>query len=99
MGAKEDFLSKLKGQFDDLNYKWSIERDRLEAKSQHATADARKLYEEKVALLRQKRDEVKERIKDLEEDTGGAWSEIKEGADKAWGAMQDAFKKARSHFD
>ena len=82
-----------------MNYKWSIERDKLEAKSQHATADVRKRYEEKVAAMRQKRDELKEKIKDIEKDTTGAWAEIKEGADTAWSALQEAFKKARSHFD
>ena len=99
MGAKEDVIVNLKKQYDELNYKWSIERNKLEAKAQHATADARKLYEEKVSQLREKRDELKEKIKDLEEDTEGAWGEIKEGADQAWSAMQEAFKKARSHFD
>ena len=36
MGSKkEEFLDQLKKKYDDLNYRWNIERNKLEAKAQH----------------------------------------------------------------
>jgi len=38
--TKDSYLKKMKAKFDDLNYKWSLERNKLEAKAQHAKAEA-----------------------------------------------------------
>lgn len=95
---KEEFLKKLKQEFNDLNYRYSIERDKLEAKAQHLGAEARKTYEEEMEKLQKLRKEVKEKIVDLEVASENAWYEVKEGTEKAWKALSKAFKKATSHF-
>jgi len=95
---KEEFLKKIKQEFNDLNYRYSIERDKFEAKAQHLGAEARKTFEEEMAKLNKLRKETKEKIVDLEVAGENAWFEVKDGAEEAWTALSKAFKKASSHF-
>jgi hypothetical protein len=95
---KEEFLEQLKTKYDDLNYRWNIERNKLEAAAQHESAEVIKKYEEKREALKQLRDDMKTRIKDLEAASGSAWEDVKDGAEEAWKALATAFDKATSHF-
>jgi hypothetical protein len=95
---KEEFLEQLKTKYDDLNYRWNIERNKLEAAAQHESAEVIKKYEEKRDALKQLRDDMKTRIKDLEAASGSAWEDVKDGAEEAWKALATAFDKATSHF-
>ena len=95
---KEEFIKKMKQEFNDLNYRWSIERNKLEAKAQHLSADARKTFEEELARLQKLRAEMKEKMVDLEVAGENAWYDIKEGTEKAWKALSKAFKKASTRF-
>ena len=99
MGSKkEEFLDQLKKKYDDLNYRWNIERNKLEAKAQHESADAIKNLEEKREAFRQLRTEMKTKIVELEVAGENAWDDLKDGADDAWKALTTAFDKATSHF-
>ena len=95
---KEEFLDQLKKKYDDLNYRWNIERNKLEAGAQHESAEVIKKFEEKREALRRLRDDMKTRIKDLESASGGAWDDVKDGAEDAWKSLAAAFDKATSHF-
>lgn len=99
MNTKEDYIKKLRDQYNDLNYKWSIERNKLEAKAQRATAEVQKMYAERVESLRQRRDDVKLKLEELDKAGENAWKDIQQGAENAWHALSEAFKKAKSHFD
>ena len=35
VSKKEEFLDQLRKKYDDLNYRWNIERNKLEANAQH----------------------------------------------------------------
>ena len=95
---KEEFLEQLKKKYDDLNYRWTIERNKLEAGAQHESAEVIKKFEEKREALRRLRDDMKTRIKDLESASGSAWDDVRDGAEEAWKSMVSAFDKATSHF-
>ena len=95
---KEEFLEQLKKKVDDLNYRWNIERNKLEASAQHESAEVIKKYEEKREALGRLRDDMKTKIKDLEAASGSAWEDVKDGAEEAWKALATAFDKATSHF-
>ena len=95
---KADYLEKLKKQFDELNYRWSRERDKFEANLQHVSADARKEYEDKREAFLTYRKELKEKIVDLDVASDNAWEDLKDGAEKSWKALSQAFEKAASHF-
>lgn len=97
-GKKDDYLEQMKKQYDELNYRWSRERDKFEANLQHESADARKKYEEARDEFQKVRKEMKKKISDLEVAGDNAWDDIKGGADEAWGVLTKAFDKASSHF-
>jgi multidrug resistance efflux pump len=95
---KDEFLEQMKKQYDELNYRWSRERDKFEANLQHASADARKEYEAKREEYRKNRKDFQEKIDDLEAAGDKAWEDLKDGADQSWKALSQAFDKAASHF-
>jgi hypothetical protein len=108
-GPQDEFLRKMKDQFDELNHKWNIERNKLEAKAQHASVEARKKFEAEWEALDQLRRQMKEKIIDLEvagenawvdfkDGAEDAWGDVRQGTEKAWGALSEAFKKAASRF-
>jgi len=95
---KDEFLAQLKKQYDELNYRWSRERDKFEADYQHLSADARKEYEAKREEYRKFRSELKEKIVDLDVASDNAWEDLKDGAEKSWKSLSQAFDKAAAHF-
>ena len=99
MSDRKEFLKKLKDQYDDWNYKWNIERSKLEAKAQHAEAGLRKKYEKQIEELKVKQDDLMAKIKEIQDSSEDAWIDLKDGAEKSWETLKDAFLKAKSNFD
>ncbi len=99
METKDLYLKKMKAKFDDLNYKWHIERNKLEAKAQHAKVEVKKKFEEKLKTIHERREEMSQKLDQIDKASVEAWSDIKEGADRALKSLNEAIKKARSHFD
>jgi hypothetical protein len=95
---KEEFLAQMKKQVDELNYRWSRERDKFEAGLQHASADVGKEYAAKREAYLKLRKDLKEKIVDLEVAGENAWDDLKDGAEDAWKSLSTAFDKATSHF-
>jgi len=95
---KEEFLEQMKKQYDELNYRWSRERDKFEADLQHESVDVRKEYEAKREEYRKHRNELKEKIVDLDVAGDNAWEDLKDGAENSWNALSKSFDKAASHF-
>lgn len=95
---KDDYLEQMKKKFDDLNYRWNIERNKFEARFQHESADARKKLEAEMEELGKLRKEMKEKIIDLEVASENAWYDLKDGVENAWKTLSKSFDKASSHF-
>ena len=95
---KEVFLEQMKKQLDDLNYRWNIERNKFEAKIQHESAEVRKRLEAEREDLRKFRNEMHEKIIDLEVASENAWDDVKGGVENAWETLSKAFDKATAHF-
>jgi hypothetical protein len=95
---KDEFLEQMKKQYDELNYRWSRERDKFEADLQHTEADARKEFEAKREEYRKYRSQMKEKIVELDVASDNAWEDLKDGAEKSWSALSNAFDKAAAHF-
>ena len=95
---KDEYLKQMKTRYDDLNYRWSRERDEFEAGLQHTSADARKEFEAKREEYRKFRSELKEKIVDLDVASDNAWEDLKDGAENSWKSLSKAFDKAASHF-
>ena len=106
---KDEFLKKMKQQYDELNYRWNIERNKLEAKTQHLSSEARQKMEEEWEDLGKLRQRMREKIIDLEvagenawdefqDDAEDSWDDVRDGTEKAWTAFSEGFKKAVSRF-
>ena len=99
METKDSYSKKMKAKFDDLNYKWNIERNKLEAKAKQAKVDVKKKFEEQLKTLQDKREKMGQKLEQIDTASEDAWKDIKEGVDSAWQSLNEAIKKARSHFD
>ena len=95
---KDELLEQMKKKFDDLNYRWNIERNKLEAKAQHESADVKKKFEEKREALRNYQNQMKEKLKELDAAGENAWDDLKGGVEEAWNSLSSAFDRATSHF-
>src|SRR6056297_2046857 len=91
---KDAYRQKLEARLDQ----WRAEIDKLQAKAAEAGADARVEYEKQVDELREKQDEAREKLKELDNASDDAWQDIKEGVEKAWESLGDAVKSARERF-
>ena len=96
--SKDEFLKKMKQQYDELNYRWNVERNKLEAKTQHISAEARQKMEKEWEELGQLRQRMKEKMIDLEVAGENAWDEFKDGAEDAWEDVRDGTEKAWKAF-
>jgi flagellar hook-basal body complex protein FliE len=96
--SKDEFLKKMKQQYDELNYRWNVERSKLEAKTQHISAEARQKMEKEWEDLGQLRQRMKEKMIDLEVAGENAWDEFKDGAEDAWEDVRDGTEKAWKAF-
>ncbi|MGD9332412.1 MAG: hypothetical protein PVJ53_13950 [Desulfobacterales bacterium] len=107
--SKDEFLKKMKAQYDDLNYRWNTERTKLEAKSQQFSSEARQKIETEWEELGKLRQNMKEKIIDLEvaaenawvdfkDGAENAWEDVRDGTENAWQAFSDGLKKAVSRF-
>ena len=42
---------------------------------------------------------MNQKLDQIDHASGDAWKDIKEGVDNAWQSLNEAIRKARSHFD
>ena len=99
METKDSYSKKMKEMFDDLNNKWSIERNKLEAKAQHAKVEVKKKFEDQLKALQESRKKMRQKLDQIDNAGEEAWKDVKKGVDSAWHSLNEAIKKARSHFD
>lgn len=99
METKDSYTKKMKAKFDELNEKWKIDRKKLEGRAQDAKAEVKKKFEEQKEVFKKNRDKMRQKLSQIDHAGEDSWKDIKKGADTAWKALNEAIKKARSHFD
>ena len=72
--------------------------DQLQAKTEKLGEDGKTKAQEQLTALRQKRDEVSDKLKDLSSSSGNAWEQLKSGVDAAMEDLGNAYKKAAAEF-
>ena len=73
MSLKDEYVEKLKAQLDE----WSADIDVLEARVRQADAELHIKYDEQVVALKQKRDEAKLKLAEIQASAGEAWQELR----------------------
>jgi hypothetical protein len=96
--TRKEYAAKLRKQLDEWNYKWSIERNKLEAKAQKAEANVKAAVNQEIKEIQLRRDRVKEKIDEINQAGDSAWEDLKKGAHASWDDLVEAFEKARSRF-
>jgi chromosome segregation ATPase len=96
MSTKDQYVEKRQAEID----KWNAEIENLEAKITEVDADAKaKLeHEEHMAALRQKRDEAKAKLAEIQAAGDDTWEGLKDGLEHTWTAIKDGFEKVTSKF-
>ncbi len=74
------------------------EIDQLKAKAEKLEGDAKAKAEQQLTALRQKRDGVSEKVKELGSSSGNAWEQLKSGIDAAMEDLGNAYKKVAAEF-
>jgi len=72
--------------------------DQLQAKAEKLGEDGKAKAQQQLTTLRQKRDEVSEKLKELGSSSGNAWGQLKSGIDAAMEDLGNAYKKAVAEF-
>jgi hypothetical protein len=92
---RDAYVQKMKDQLDQ----WNAEAAKWESKAQVAQASMKAEYEKQLNLLNSRRDEAMYQLKLLQGASTDAWQEMMKGTDQAVKSMQEAFNRARSHFE
>ena len=66
----------------------------MQARAEKLEGDAKVKAEQQLTALRQKRDEVSEKLKELSSAGENAWDQLKSGIDAAMEDLGNAYKKA-----
>ncbi|SDC02474.1 coiled coil domain-containing protein [Ruegeria marina] len=94
MDEKNAYRQKLEARLDQ----WRADIDKLQAKANEASADARLEYEKQIEKLRGLQQEAREKLEKLDQAGGEAWKDLKSGIEKAWDDLGAAVKSASERF-
>ncbi len=94
MSKKDDYFAMMESQIK----KWDAEVDKLKAKSEQMSADARAKYAEQLKAMRTNRDAAYKKLQEMRGASESAWQHMQAGVDAAWASMKSALEKTSSKF-
>jgi uncharacterized protein YhaN len=92
--SREDFVIKLKEKID----LWNADLDKLQARADQASAEARVKYQQQIEDLHAKRGELEVKMAQLRGAGEGAWDDVRTGMEIAWSSMSEALSSALQRF-
>jgi len=95
MSEKRDaYVRKLKAKIDE----WNADIDILTAKAEQSEAKARIKYQQELDELRLKRQDLEEKIANLQNAGESAWEELRHGVESSWKVWKASFARAKTAF-
>lgn len=94
MGLREAYLDRVEAQIKE----WDADFEKMKAKAQIASAEARIEYYNKVEGLKARSDQFKTEFARVKESSGEAWEELKGGLDKAYNELSSTFSDFKETF-
>ena len=94
MSKKDEYFDMMESQIR----KWDAEVDKLRAKSDQISADARVKYDEQLKAMCANRDTAQKKLQEMRTASESAWQDMQTGIDSAWASMKTALDKASSQF-
>ncbi|MEX0924161.1 MAG: hypothetical protein WDZ84_15450 [Rhodovibrionaceae bacterium] len=95
MDNQDVYIKRLQVQMEE----WENEIERLRIKADKASADAQIEYRKQLEELRKRQDEMQAQYEKLNRAGNDAWSDVRDGADKAWMEFDAAIKRALTRFN
>jgi Protein of unknown function (DUF2934) len=92
--TKQAFQKKLEAQLKEWDSKFAA----LTAKAQGAKTKIQAKIESEIVVLSNKRAAAQSTLRELRQRTGGAWVDLKIGAEKTWEEMHEALDRVISRF-
>ena len=77
--AKDEYFAMMDSQIK----KWDTEVDKLRAKGEHLTAEARAKYDEQLKAMRASRDTANKKLREMRATSESAWQQMQVGVDTA----------------
>lgn len=94
MERKDAYVEKFEAQLAE----WKADIDKLRAKADHASADAKLDLMEQIDRLRTKRDEARDRLDEIRKAGEDSWRDLRDRSEKAWGDLSAGLKDALNRF-
>ena len=94
MDSKEAYREKLEAQMRE----WSAKIDLLKARADQAEAEAKIEYRNRIEDIRQRKEALQAKFRELENASDAAWKDIKAGTERAAADLRDALQSALSQF-
>lgn len=94
MSKRDMYVEKLKAQLDE----WNVEIDKLEAKVREYETTVKLKYENEIRELREKRDEARTRLAEIQEASEDAWEDLIHGFERSWDIFKESVEHAISRF-
>lgn len=94
MNKRDDFIERMKANLEA----WNAEIDILAAKAREVGDEARVKYHDDIERLKQRRDETRELLEELQQTSEAAWGTLRQGLEESWERLRKAFADASSHF-
>jgi uncharacterized coiled-coil DUF342 family protein len=94
MDRRDAYIQKFEAQLAA----WKADIDKLRAKADGASADAKLELMEQIDRLRAKRDEARDRLDEIRKAGEDSWGDLSERAEKAWGDLSAGIKEAINRF-
>ncbi|HEY6011938.1 MAG TPA: coiled coil domain-containing protein [Nitrospirota bacterium] len=91
---KEKYIDKMAEELRE----WSAAIDELEAKMSEASAEARAGYAKRIQELKQKRDALTVKLRELGDAGSEAWDALKSGVETSWEELKRAVHTAKEKF-
>ena len=94
MKNKEAYRQKLEAQMRE----WSAKIDLLKARADQAEAESKIEYSDRIEDLRQRKEALQAKLRELQNASDAAWKDIKVGTERAATDLKDALQSAFSKF-
>jgi hypothetical protein len=94
MSTKEAYKQKIEAELELAQAKLA----EIKAQAKISTADARIKQAKLVDEIEQRVGVTKAKLKELGEASGDAWEQLKDGVERAWGALSAAIQNAAAKF-
>jgi DNA anti-recombination protein RmuC len=87
MSRRDEFVNNLKEQIDRLN----SQIDDLEARAEKASGDAKRVYEERMAQLREMARPIEDLLNRVRESGEKRWEQLEADAEKTYKAFKHSY--------